>query len=107
MNTYVVIKADGREVKVAEGDILDIDFRKNAGKGDKIAFDEVLMTSVDGKVTIGTPVVKGAAVQAEVVNPLNKGPKLIGMKRILRNSIRFKKGHRQKYTTVKITSVKA
>ncbi|MBN1809825.1 MAG: 50S ribosomal protein L21 [Planctomycetes bacterium] len=107
MPTYAVIKADGREYKVAEGDLLDLDFRRNAAEGDKISFSDVLMTSSDGKVRVGAPTVKGAGVEAEVVSPLKKGPKLIGMKRVLRNSIRFKQGHRQKYTTVRITSVKA
>ena len=107
MADYAVVKADGREYKVSEGDVLDIDYRKDAAAGDKLTFGEVLLISRKGKAKIGKPTLSGASVEAEVIEPIKKGPKLIGMKRILRNSIRFKYGHRQKYTTVKITSVKA
>jgi len=106
MTGYAVVKADGREYKVSEGDMVNVDYRREAKEGEKVSFSEVLLVSKEGKVTLGTPTVAGASVEAEVVKPLTKGPKIRGMKRVLRNSIRFKYGHRQKYTTVKITAIK-
>ena len=71
-----------------------------------LAFDEVLLVSDEGKVQVGSPTVKGASVTAEVLGD-RKGPKLVIFRFKRRKNVRVKKGHRQKYTAVKITSIDA
>ena len=105
MATYAIVRTDGREYKVEKGGLLDLDLRKAAGEGDKIVFDEVMLISDAGKVTLGTPTIKDAKVKAEVVKPLKKGPKVRGMVRGLHGTKRRRYGHRQKYTTVRILDI--
>jgi len=107
MADYAVVKADGREYKVSEGDVVALDYRKNAKAGDKIILKDVMMTSLSGKVTIGKPTLDGASVETEVVEPLMKGPKIKGNLHITISRVRIRYGHRQKYTKVKVTAIKA
>jgi large subunit ribosomal protein L21 len=107
MADYAVVKTDGREYKVAEGDVLALDYRKNAKAGDKIVLGDVMMTSRGGKVSIGKPMVTGASVEAEVLDPLMKGPKIRGNLHLTISRVRIRYGHRQKYTKVKVTAIKA
>ena len=107
MADYAVVKADGREYKISEGDVLALDYRKNAKAGDKIVLGEVMMTSRDGKVNIGKPVLTGASVETEVLDPLMKGPKIKGNLHITISRVRIRYGHRQKYTKVKVTAIKS
>ena len=106
MATYAIVKADGREYKMEKGDLLDLDLKKDAKEGDKLTLDQVLLFSKEGKVKVGDPNVKGAKVEVEVVKPLKKGPKVRGMVRGLHSTKRRRYGHRQKYTTVRVISVK-
>jgi len=101
---YAIIKESGRQFRVEEGQILDIDYR-DLSKGDKLEFDSVLALSGDGGVQIGTPIVEGAQVTAEVVGP-SMGKKLVVQKLRRRKNSRTKTGHRQMYTRVKISQIK-
>jgi large subunit ribosomal protein L21 len=74
--------------------------------GDKITFDEVLLSSDGTTIRAGAPLVSGAAVEAEVVGNV-KGDKLYIFKFKRRKNYRRKTGHRQKYTEVRITDVTA
>ena len=65
---YAVIRTGGKQYKVEEGDILRVE-KLDAGKGDTITFDDVLLIGGDG-CTLGTPVVKGARVNASVIRQL-------------------------------------
>ena len=101
---YAVIKTGGKQYRVAKDDVLSVE-RLNAKPGDAISFDEVLMLgSADKAPTIGTPVVAGAKVTAEVLE-LNRGPKLIAFKKRRRKNSRRKKGHRQDLIKVRIMEV--
>jgi len=98
---FAVIKTGGKQYKVQKDSVIVVE--KLEGKaGDKISFDEVLMA--DGK--IGTPVVKGASVAAEIVKQA-RGEKVIVFKKIRRHGYRRKQGHKQALTVVKITDIKA
>lgn len=102
---FAVIKTGGKQYKVAKDDTLQVE-RLHAEAGDKIQFNEVLMLGGD-KVTLGEPLVKGAAVQAEVLEQM-RGPKLINFKKRRRkHSSQRKKGHRQYLTVVKVTDILA
>lgn len=102
---FAVIKAQGKQYKVAQGDELTID-RLAGDAGATIALGEVLML-VDGSNTkLGTPVVGGAKVQAEIVSH-SRGDKIKVFKKRRRKNFHRTRGHRQDLTTVKITSITA
>jgi large subunit ribosomal protein L21 len=102
---YAVIKTGGKQYRVAEGDTLQVE--KLAGEaGDEINFDQVLLVGGDKDTKVGTPTVKGAAVKAEIVAQ-TRGKKIIVFKMRRRKNYRRKAGHRQPYTQIKITGIKA
>ena len=100
---YAVVKAGGKQYKVAKGDVLDLE--KIEGEvGSTVELGPVLMTG-DGETTqIGTPAVEGLKVEAKIVAQ-GKAPKIIILKHHKRKKYRRKQGHRQLITTVEITSV--
>lgn len=107
---YAIIEEGGGQRKVTEGQELTIDLIEGgqAEAGKTITFDHVLLTGDgEGKTTIGKPYVSGASVTAEIIEPLVKGEKLDIYKFKPKKGYRRKTGHRQKYTFVKITSIKA
>jgi large subunit ribosomal protein L21 len=98
-----VIRTGGKQYRVAEGDIIQIE--KLAGDaGAKVSFADVLMIGGDSP-KIGTPMISGATVEGEIVAQ-GRGPKLIVFKFKRRKKYHRKAGHRQAQTTVKITSIK-
>ena len=102
---FAIIEESGRQVRVSEGETLDIDFQAGAEEGQEIIFDRVLLANAGGTSAIGTPVIDAASVTAKVIDPLKKGPKLEVQKIRRRKNSRRHTGHRQKYTTVEITSI--
>jgi len=103
---YAIICDGGRQYKVTEGLLLDIDFRDTAETGDAIEFDRVLAVGGDNGLKLGQPTVAGAKVQAEVVG-LEQGPKLFVQKFRRRKNYDVRTGHRQKFTRVMIKSIQA
>src|SRR3954469_22413964 len=102
---FAVVRTGGKQYKVANGDIIRVE--KLAGEaGQSIQLDEVLLISDNGATTIGTPVVAGAAVTAEVVAQ-DRGPKIIVFKKKRRQNYRRKNGHRQDLTVLRITGITA
>lgn len=102
---FAVLKTGGKQYKVAKDDTLTVE-RLAANPGDKVQFNEVLMLGGD-KVAIGTPMVDGAAVQAEVIDQI-RGEKVINFKKRRRkHSSQRTKGHRQYLTMVKVTDILA
>ena len=103
---YAVIEDSGHQIRVAKGDIIDVDLRDLAEDAKQIEFNRVLL--VGGEETkIGTPVVEGAKVVAEIINPLQKGEKVHSYYWRRRKASRKKIGHRQKYIRVRITEINA
>ncbi len=98
---FAVIKTGGKQYRVASGDVIKVE-RLEAEAGATIALDQVLM--IDG--TIGTPLVAGASVAAEVIAQ-DRGPKLIIFKKKRRQNYRRKNGHRQDLTVLRITGISA
>ncbi|WP_053230804.1 50S ribosomal protein L21 [Sandaracinus amylolyticus] len=101
---YAVIKTGGKQYRVTEGDRLRIE-KLPGDVGAKLTFDEVLMVGGD-KVAVGTPLVKGAKVTAEIVAQ-DRAKKVIVFKFRRRKNYRRKRGHRQPFTEIKITGVSA
>ncbi|MGR3290930.1 MAG: 50S ribosomal protein L21 [Paracoccaceae bacterium] len=97
---FAVLKTGGKQYRVQSGDVLRIE-KLAADAGDKIQFNEILMIGN----TIGTPMLAGAAVQADVIDQI-KGEKLIHfVKRRRKHHSKRTKGHRQKLTLVRITDI--
>ena len=97
---FAVLKTGGKQYKVQSGDLLRVE-KLAASAGETVQFNEILM--VDG--TVGTPLVDGAAVQAEVVDQI-KGDKVIHfVKRRRKHSSQRTKGHRQQLTLLRVTDI--
>ncbi|MGL4392624.1 MAG: 50S ribosomal protein L21 [Fusobacteriaceae bacterium] len=102
---YAVIKTGGKQYKVSEGEVLRVE-KLNAEVNANIELDEVLLVSTDGNIKVGTPNVSGAKVLATVLSQ-GKGEKVINFKYKPKTGYHRKKGHRQLFTEIKITSIKA
>ncbi|MFT5116986.1 MAG: large subunit ribosomal protein L21 [Kiritimatiellia bacterium] len=102
---YAVIKSGGKQHRVTEGETLKLE-KIEAATGDTIQFDEVLLVTDGDTITIGTPVVEGAAVTAEILSH-GRGDKVRIIKFRRRKHSMTRQGHRQWYTEVKITDILA
>jgi large subunit ribosomal protein L21 len=102
---FAIIEESGRQLRVSPGDLLEIDFQSEAEEGQELTFGQVLLANGGAESIIGKPVIESASVAATVVNPLVKGPKLYIQKLRRRKNYRRRTGHRQKYTTVRITGI--
>ena len=100
---FAVIRAGGKQYKVANGDVIRVE-KLEAEAGASITLNDVLMVSDGGNPTVGTPVVAGAAVVAEVVAQ-DRAPKIIVFKKKRRQNYRRKNGHRQDLTVLRITGI--
>jgi large subunit ribosomal protein L21 len=99
---FAVIKTGGKQYRVAAEDVVKVD--KIAGEpGEIVEFGEVLVVGGED-VSLGLPTVAGATVAAEVVEQ-GRGPKVIAFKKRRRKNSRRKRGHRQEFTTVRITEI--
>ena len=102
---FAVVKTGGKQYKVQTGDILRVE-RLAANAGDKVQFNQILMLGGD-KTVVGSPLVAGAAVQADVIDQL-KGEKTIKfVKRRRKHSSKRTRGHRQYLTLVRVTDILA
>ena len=101
---YAIVRDRNQQTRVQKGDVILCDLNAKLEPGAKLTFDEVLLVGDEGKVTIGKPLVKGAKVTAEVIG-LAKGEKVIAFRFKRRKNVRVKRGHRQKYTRVRITDI--
>jgi large subunit ribosomal protein L21 len=102
---YAIIDEAGKQFKVTSGDTILID---RAGSPDEktITFDRVLFVGGEGQPKIGTPIIAGASVSADVVGP-EKGKKIEIIKYKRRKGFHKHQGHRQSYLRVRITGINA
>ena len=100
---YAIIETGGKQYKVQKNDILAVE-KLSANGGDKVQFNTVLLTG--GKeVKVGEPLIKGAGVQATVIDQIKDKKVISFVKRRRKSSSKSKKGHRQQITLVKITDI--
>jgi len=100
---YAVINSGGKQIRVEPGATVRLESLE--GKvGDKVSLDEVLLVNDDGKVKIGTPVVKGVKVSGTIVEH-GRGDKITVFKFKRRKMYRRKQGHRQNYTAIKVEAI--
>ena len=97
---FAVLKTGGKQYRVQAGDVLRVE-KLAADAGEKVQFNDILMVGA----TVGTPLVSGAAVQAEVIDQI-KGDKVIHfVKRRRKHGSKRTKGHRQQLTLLRVTDV--
>ena len=101
---YAIIKCGGKQYKVQEGDYLNLD-KLDASLKEKIDVKEVLAVN-NGELQIGTPLLKGAKVELEVVTH-GKDKKIVIFKKRRRKDSKLKKGFRREFTRVKVSKIKA
>jgi large subunit ribosomal protein L21 len=102
---YAIVMCGGKQLKVAKGDQVTVE--KQVGDvGSAVVLDQVLLVADGDSIKIGTPLLGGAKVQAEVVSQ-GKGVKVIIFKKRRRQNSRRKTGHRQPQTVLKITGIQA
>jgi large subunit ribosomal protein L21 len=100
---FAVIKTGGKQFRVQEGDLLDVE-KLDLEEGKKVTFDHVLLIEDDKNTLIGTPVVEKAQVVGEVVESF-KDKKVLVFKKKRRKQYRKTAGHRQMLTRVKIEKI--
>ena len=100
---FAVIKTGGKQFRVQEGDILDVE-KLDLEEGKKVTFDNVLLIEDDKNTLIGTPVVEKAQVVGEIVDNF-KDKKVLVFKKKRRKQYRKTTGHRQMLTRVKIEKI--
>ena len=102
--SFAVIQTGGKQYKVKASDILKIEKIKDRKPASKIEFNEILAYGDDNQLEVGSPLVKGAKVEAELLKNSKNRTILIFKKRRRQNS-RRKNGHRQQYSLIKIKKI--
>ena len=102
--SFAVIQTGGKQYKVKAGEILKIEKIKDSKPASKIEFNEILAYGDDKNLEVGSPLVKGAKVEAELLKNSKNRTILIFKKRRRQNS-RRKNGHRQEYSLIKIKKI--
>ena len=102
--SFAVIQTGGKQYKVKSGEILKIERLEDSKPETKIEFKEILAYGDDKKIEIGSPLVNGAKVEAELIKNGKNRTVLIFKKRRRKNS-RRKNGHRQQYSLIKISKI--
>ena len=102
---YAVVKTGGKQYRVAKEDKIVVD-RLVGEEGDSIVLDQVIMLADGDKVSVGAPIVEGAAVGATVLRQ-TRGPKIMVFRRKRRKNFRRVRGHRQDLTLLQINDIAA
>ncbi len=102
---FAVVKTGGKQYKVGAGDRIKVE-KIEGNPGDKVEILDVLAAGEGASVKVGSPLVSGAKVLAEIVRQF-RDDKVIIFKKKRRHNYRRKKGHRQYLTEIKVTEIKA
>lgn len=100
---YAIVEIGAQQYKVEEGKKIYV-HKLNLEEGAKVEFDRVFLVENEGAVKVGTPVVEGAKIQADVLETV-QGDKVIVFKKKRRKGYRVKNGHRQQYTRIEIKKI--
>lgn len=100
---YAVIETGGKQYRVQEGDVLNVE-KVFAEENEMITIDKVLLVSKNGEVNVGTPFVEGAKVEVKVLEQ-GKAKKIIVFKYKPKKDYRRKQGHRQPFTKIQIEKI--
>ena len=100
---YAIVEIAGQQFKVEKDKKLFV-HQLEAGEGDSVDFEKVLLIDNDGKIIIGTPVVEGAKVTAKVLQHV-KGDKVLVFKKKRRKGYQIMNGHRQQFSQIIIEDI--
>jgi large subunit ribosomal protein L21 len=100
---YAIIRSGNKQYRCVEGFAIEVDLLPVADGAEHI-IDDVLLIANDGAVTVGAPRVAGAKVTTTVMGMV-KGPKVVAFRYKAKERQRRKRGHRQRYTRLQITSI--
>ena len=100
---YAIVKIGGKQVKVEKDQKVFVN-RLEGKEGSKVTFDNILLLDNSGKVILGTPSIKGAAVEAKILKHL-KDDKVIVFKKKRRKGYKVKNGHRQFLTEIMVEKI--
>ncbi len=100
---YAIIETGGKQYRVEKGTRLKVESLPQV-KGDKIALEKVLLVKTDKGVQVGSPVVAGAKVMAEVLAQ-DRGARIIVFKKRSKKTYKKWQGHRQNYTELLIQDI--
>jgi large subunit ribosomal protein L21 len=101
---YVIVDIQGQQFKVEKDQKLFV-HRLKGEAGETVEFNKILFADNNGSVTIGAPVIEGAKVAAEIVNPLVKGDKVLVFHKKRRKGHRKLNGHRQQFSQIVIKEI--
>ena len=101
---FAVFQSGGKQHRVTEGDVVQLELLSDAEPGQEVVFDKVLMVANGDDVNVGTPYVDGGKVTAEVVRS-DRGKKIRIIKFKRRKDYMRRQGHRQWFTEVKIKAI--
>lgn len=104
MSSYAIIQTGGKQYRVAPGDVIDVERMKDHEPGDTVNFDDVLVVSHEGDVSVGAPYVDGARVVAKVEEE-GRAKKILVFKYKPKIRYRRKKGHRQRFARISIQEI--
>ncbi|HVA36033.1 MAG TPA: 50S ribosomal protein L21 [Candidatus Dormibacteraeota bacterium] len=102
---YAIIETGGKQIRVAEGDVIRCDLVESA-VGSEVTFDRVVLAADGPTVALGAPIVAGAKVTGTVLRQ-GKAPKILVFKYKPKKRVRKLNGHRQRFAEVKITKIVA
>ena len=100
---YAIVEIGGKQVKVEKDQKVFVN-RLEGKEGSKVTFDNILLLDNSGKVILGTPSIKGAAVEAKILKHL-KDDKVIVFKKKRRKGYKVKNGHRQFLTEIMVEKI--
>jgi len=100
---YAIIRTGGKQAKVQEGDVIDVERLRGE---DEVTFTPLLVVGDDGTVVSARDELKKAKVTAKIVGGAS-GPKVDIFKYKAKTGYRRRQGHRQKYTTIEVTKIEA
>ena len=102
--SYAIIQTGGKQYKVKSGEIVKVEKLQDSKPDTKIEFKEILAYGDNKVIEIGSPIVQGARVEANLIKNSKNRTVLIFKKRRRQNS-RRKNGHRQQYSLIRISKI--
>lgn len=104
---YAVFTSGSKQYRVTVGDVVTLDRLADLEKDGELTIDQVLLVEDGDSTKVGAPLVEGATITAQVLDPEARGPKGVAFKFKRRKGFHKKKGFRAALTQVKITAINA
>lgn len=103
MEAYAVVETGGKQYRVQKDSVIDVETIEGEA-GATVSLDRVLAVSDGNALTVGSPTITGATVQAEIVKQF-RGDKVVNFRKARRKGFHKKIGHRQELTRLKVAAI--